>query len=88
MVVDGGTIKELPDGDVVKSAISDTNDNFDASTVDEVIDEIGGKLLSLVATDPTSPATGSSWVNTTDNQLKVKTASGTLIFDAFQYEAD
>lgn len=51
-----------------------------------------GSLLAvewpLVASDPVTPATGDKWINTTSHQAKVKTATGTIIYEAFQFVAD
>jgi hypothetical protein len=47
-----------------------------------------GKYIPAQASDPGSPATGDSWINTTTNQYKIKTSTGTIIFEAFQFVAD
>lgn len=47
-----------------------------------------GQFIPSSASDPGAPATGDMWVNTTSSQFKIKTSAGTIIFDAFQFEAD
>lgn len=65
---------------------TDTDVQTALGTIDLIT--ASGSGITLVASDPASPATGDGWVNTTDNQLKFKSSTGTIIFEAFQYVAD
>ena len=66
---------------------SDTDVQTALATIDSMATGTGSGI-SLLASDPASPSEGDIWINTTDNQMKAKTATGTIIWDAYQYVAD
>jgi hypothetical protein len=44
--------------------------------------------IPLLGSDPASGEAGDMWVNTTTNQFKIKTSTGTIVIEAFQFVAD
>ena len=61
----------------------------DQQTLNETIDQLTlGTKIQIVASDPASPATNDTWLNTTDDKLKIKTSTGTYAFEASTFTAD
>lgn len=53
-----------------------------------VIELLDLTCIKQFSSDPSSPVTNQVWLNTTDSQLKIKTASATVVFDAWNVIAD
>jgi hypothetical protein len=49
---------------------------------------IRGESIDLLTDDPVAPVNGEKWINTVTNQFKIKTSTGTIVIEAFQFVAD
>lgn len=65
--------------------VADTDVQKALETLDALI-AAGG--VPLYAGDPGAPNTDDVWINTVSGQLKAKTASGTIVFEALAFVAD
>ncbi len=60
----------------------------DQQTLNETVDGLDLSYVEEVTSDPSSPATGKVWMNTSDDKLKIKVAAGTYAIEMATYTAD